>query len=32
MHFPIYFGFAKWLYDLTKEEDNLIFFWHETVI
>ena len=24
--FPIYFGFAKWLYDLTKEEDNLFFF------
>lgn len=23
--FPIYFGFAKWLYDLTKEEDNLFF-------
>lgn len=23
--FPIYFGFAKWLYDLTKEEDNLYF-------
>lgn len=23
--FPIYFGFTKWLYDLTKEEDNLFF-------
>ena len=23
--FPIYFGFAKWLYDLTKEEDNMFF-------